>query len=263
MVALDERKREVAIGNRVLAHIGLCSGVTVALGHVSARVPEARDRFIVKGRGYEVDAIPAMRGEDMVVCDLEGNLVEGPRGATQCFEVKIHSSIYQRFPDIDSVVHVHPRHTVLMTVLGSRLVPMCNEGNQLVRRPIPTWPHSRLVASDADGQEVASLLGGGRAVLLLGHGAVTAGASISESISTMLQLEEQARLNYLALAAVGPDHPHIPDELLDEAGNAPGLWELPHFQSSMPGGDTDSSLGFGRSRSGPYTYWASLVSDGV
>lgn len=262
-MSFEATKKEVAIGNRVLAHTGLCTGVTVSLGHVSARVPEAPDRFVVKGRGYDLDAIPAMRAQDMVVCDLEGNLVEGPPNATQCYEVKIHSSIYQRFPDVHSVLHVHPRYTVLMSVLGSRLVPLCNEGSQLVRHPPPVWPHSRLVSSDEDGRAVAALVGEAQLVLLLGHGAVTAGASIGQSIYNMLALEEQARLNYLAMCAAGPDHPQIPDELLDEAASAPSLSELPHFRASMPQGTGDSARGLGGARSGPYRYWASLVEEGV
>jgi ribulose-5-phosphate 4-epimerase/fuculose-1-phosphate aldolase len=84
-------RREVAIANRVLWATGLCSGITTSLGHASQRLPDRPDRFLVKGRGYKVDALAVMRPEDMVECDLDGNLVDGPPGATQCFEVKMHS----------------------------------------------------------------------------------------------------------------------------------------------------------------------------
>jgi ribulose-5-phosphate 4-epimerase/fuculose-1-phosphate aldolase len=262
-MSFEQTKREVAIGNRVLSQVGLCVGVTVSLGHVSLRVEEAPDRFVVKGRGYELDAIPAMRAADMVVCDLDGNLVEGPPGATQCYEVKIHSCIYRRYPEIRSVLHAHPRYTVLMSVLGSPLVPMCNEGSQLVRRMLPVWPHSKLVSTDEDGEEVAALMEGSPAALLLGHGAVTAGASIDQSVLAMVNLEEQARMNYLACCAAGAGHPGIPEELLREAAEAPQYFELPHFQSgpARPGGEQPA-----RPRSpqtGPYRYWASLVEAGV
>ena len=121
----EEFKREVAIGNRVLWHIGLAEGITLSLGHVSLRVPDHPDRFIVKGRGYAVDALPAMKADDMIVCDLDGNMIEGPPGGTQCYEVKIHSAIYKNHPDIKSVVHVHPRYTVLMSVLAVKRSCRC------------------------------------------------------------------------------------------------------------------------------------------
>src|SRR6266566_5526864 len=104
----EDLKEQVATGNRILVEIGLCGGVTASLGHVSMRVPDHPDRFIVKGRGYQMDALARMRGTDMVVCDLEGFKVDAPEHVTQCFEVKIHSTIFRTHPEIQSVVHVHP-----------------------------------------------------------------------------------------------------------------------------------------------------------
>ena len=49
---LDDVKREVAVANRVLPDIGLASGVLGSLGHVSMRVPDDPEKFVVKGRGY-------------------------------------------------------------------------------------------------------------------------------------------------------------------------------------------------------------------
>jgi L-fuculose-phosphate aldolase len=259
----EDTKREVAIGNRVLSHIGLAEGVTLSLGHVSLRVPDNPDRFIVKGRGYAVDALPAMKAADMIVCDLEGQKIEGPPGSTQCYEVKIHSAIYKNYPEVQSVVHVHPRYTVLMSVLDAPLVPMCNEGSQLVARPLPVWPHSRLVSTDEDGEGVATLAKDSPAILLFGHGAVATGASISQSIANVYTLEEQARMNYLAYAAFGKDHPRIPDALLQEARELPGFWELPHFRSALPAGTTENPHRQASPQSGPYRYWASLVEEGV
>ena len=71
----------------------------------------------------------------------------------------MHSCIYKSRPDVQSVVHVHPRYVVVMSVLQATLVPMCQEGIQLVRRPLPVYPHVKTVWSDEEGMEVASLLG--------------------------------------------------------------------------------------------------------
>ena len=227
--AVDVR-REVAIANRVLWATGLCSGITTSLGHASQRLPDRPDRFLVKGRGYKVDALAVMRPEDMVECDLDGNLVDGPPGATQCFEVKMHSWMYKLYPDVKSVVHVHPRHTVLMSTLGRTLKPMCQEGHELVRRPLPMYPHLKTVVSDQEGEEVGRLIDGFKAVLLRGHGATTVGASLEEAVMSMLQLEEQARMNYQALCALGPDYPSLADELIEEIHNRPPMAELAHFR---------------------------------
>jgi ribulose-5-phosphate 4-epimerase/fuculose-1-phosphate aldolase len=258
-MAFEETKRQVAVGNRVLHHIGLTDGITLALGHVSMRVPGEPDRFIVKGRGYAVDVLPVVRGEDMIVCDLDGAMVEGPPGGMPCFEVKIHSAIYKNHPEVNSVVHVHPRYTVLMSVLGVPLVPMCQEGANLVRTPVPMWSHTRLVVTDEDGEGLAHLIGDSPVAMLPGHGAVATGTSISRSIANVYALEEQARMNYLAVAASGPDHPRISEALLVEVDATPTVRDLPHFASSLP----PESGAVPDPGAGPYLYCSSLVEAGA
>ena len=230
--AVDIR-RDVAIANRVLWATGLCAGITASLGHASMRLPDRPDRFLVKGRGYRMDALAAMRPEEMIECDLEGNLVSGPPGATQCFEVKMHSWMYKLYPDVQSVVHVHPRFTVLMSTLGQTLKPMCQEGIDLVTRPLPVYPHAKTVVTDEEGADVGRLIAGFKAVLLRGHGATTTGESLEEAVMNMLQLEEQAKMNYYGLSALGPDYPSLPLEYVDEMHNRTPMGELPHFQEAF------------------------------
>ena len=61
-------------------------------------------------------------------------------------------------------------------------------------------------------------------------GATTVGASLEEAVMSMLQLEEQARMNYQALCALGPDYPSLADELIEEIHNRPPMAELAHFR---------------------------------
>lgn len=247
----EDIKYEVARANRVLAEVGFASGPLTSLGHISMRVPGNPDRFIVKGRGYQMDALPRVRPEDMVVCDLDGYLKEAPPGAMQCFEVKLHSCMYRDHPEVQSVCHVHPRFTVMMSVLQARLLPMCQEGAAVVRQPLPVWEHFRIVQTDDDGTGVSNLLGDAGAVLLRGHGAVTAGASMERSFMTMYTLEEQARMNWYAYCAAGPDHPGIPEELLAERN--PPRSELDHFK------DSETVEGRGPRVGGVWAYYTDLV----
>ena len=233
MAELDQVKYDVAIANRILHHTGLATGVTASLGHASLRVPSDPNLFVVKGRGYKMDLLSHMRPEDMVVCDMDGNFVDGPPGSTQCFEVKMHSCILKTHPEIQSVVHIHPRSTIIMTVLQSPIRPMCQEGIQLVRNPLPVWPHVKTVQTDDEGMEVANLLGDNRAILFQGHGAATTGKSLQESVMAMVHLEEQARMNLWGYWAQGPDYTYIPDELVAEMQGRTPMPQLPHFAERM------------------------------
>ncbi len=230
---IERAKVDAAIGNRILAEMGLATGVRASLGHTSMRVPGEPDKFAVKGRGYRIDALDRMRPEDMVICDLEGNWLDGPPGSLQCGEVKIHSCIYKHRPDVQSVTHVHPKFTVLLSVLGKPFVPMAQEGCNLFGKPLPLYPWTKTVTTEEEGQQVAGLLADGKIVLLLGHGAVTVGASVQESVTTMIHLEHQAEYNYLAYAAMGENHPSIPQELVREITERRGGFEEPHFKKRV------------------------------
>jgi L-fuculose-phosphate aldolase len=231
----EDVKREVATANRVLANLGLAVGVTAALGHASMRVPSEPNHFFVKGREYEFDALAIMEPDDMVMCDTEGFLIAGRPGLTQCSEVKIHACIYKTHPQVQAIVHVHPRYTILMSVLTGSLKPMRQEGAQTLRNRLPVYPHVKTIQSDAEGMEVANLLSESRAILLRGHGAVTTGNSLSEAVIGMAQLEEQAQMNYLAYCAEGKDYTYLKDDVLDEMLNRTPLYEHPHFKDVLKG----------------------------
>ena len=231
-MTLDELRFQVALGSRILSLTGVAAGVRASMGHVSLRDPNDADRFVVKGRGYEIDVLSRMRPENMVVCDLRGHLLEGPPGVLQCNEVMIHACVFRARPEVISVVHAHPPFSVMLTVLGIPIVPMVLEGIRLVRDSNPVYPHTALVTSEAHGQEMAQCLGDAAAVHLLGHGVTTVGETMEQAVLAMVQLEHQAQMNYYACAIAGPDHKRIPDRLVDEFLEWKPLAE-PHFQEAV------------------------------
>jgi 3,4-dihydroxyphthalate decarboxylase len=243
---LKDIKRQVAAANRVLADQGVASGVYASLGHASLRLPWDPTKFIVKGRGYKVDALARVRGRDMVLCDLEGRMLEGPAGSTPCFEIKMHSTIYQARPDAKSVVHVHPRFSTLLSVLGAPIRPMCKTGDAMafeLDEGLPVYPHWKTILTQEEGMEVAAALGGAKAILLQGHGATTIGDSLQDSVMRMLNLEEQARMNWYAYCAAGPNYPSIGRALLEESANREPAERLPHFRELLGGGPMPSGNG--------------------
>ena len=176
---LEEIKLQVAQANRVLADVGLATGVTAALGHASMRVPSQPDRFVVKGRQYALDAWPSCVPRTWLSATRRVSW-SMHRPGSRSARKSIHSCIYKTRPDVLSVVHVHPRFIVLMSVLRVPLVPMCQEGIHLVRHPLPVYPHVKTIQNDAEGMEVARLLGDGSALILQGHGAVTTGNTLAD-----------------------------------------------------------------------------------
>ena len=256
---IEEVKEQVAIANRTLDELGLATHTLASLGHVSMRVPNQPELFVVKGRGYQIDALARVKPEDMIVVDLDGNMVDGKPGTSQCYEVKMHSCILRERPDVMSVVHVHPRYTVLMSLLGVRLRPMCNEGRDIVRKELPVFKHSRLILSEEDGMAVMRTLGSESAALLRGHGAVCTGRNMEQAVMTMLNLEEQARMNYYAYCAVGDGYEGIPDGEIEDAHAAfATMAELPHLKGPLSRG---AAPGAGGRPGGVWAHYTELVKE--
>jgi ribulose-5-phosphate 4-epimerase/fuculose-1-phosphate aldolase len=107
---------------------------------------------------------------------------------------------------------------------------MCQEGSAMVRNPLPVYPHIKTIVTDEEGMEVVKAMGQSKAILLQGHGATTVGDSLNEAVINMFGLEEQAKMNYLAYAAAGPNHPSVPVEWLDEWRNQTHASQLAHFR---------------------------------
>jgi len=253
---MENARRQTAVANRILAYVGLASGVRASLGHTSFRVPGDPDHFYVKGRGYRMDILSRMRPEDMVLCDLEGRWVDGPENSTPCNEVKMHSCIYKNRPDVLSVTHVHPTFSVVLSTIGQPIRPIAQEGIALVRKPVPVYPHCKTVVTEEEGQDVAKLLGDGTYVLLQGHGTAVVGRSPQESVLNTMHIEHQAQMTYYALSAMGPNFKAVPDEVIEEMVTF--RQPLPHFQERLAQlGDRRGQFG------GIWPYLAEQVSAGL
>ena len=119
------------------------------------------------------------------------------------------------------------------------------------------YPHVKTVVTDSEGEEVGRLIDGFKVVLLQAHGATTTGASLEEAVMNMLQLEEQARMNYQALSALGRDYPSLPQSFLDEVQNRGPMGDLPHFRESFARAKGQPRVG------GVWQYYTAQVSQGL
>src|SRR5947209_11461766 len=60
----------------------------------------------------------AMKSRDMVIADLEGTRVSGRRNVTS--EIGMHLLVYRMRPDVEAIVHAHPRSEEHTSELQSR-----------------------------------------------------------------------------------------------------------------------------------------------
>ena len=159
-------------------------------GHASARVDERR---------FHVNSGASVRGtltaDDIVTVDLDGALLEGT--AKPPLEFHIHSEVYRARPDVQAIMHTHPRWSTLLTMTGRTVTPVYAQGVLVGDVPVMDSPLS--INTKPMGERVAKTLGTGQAVLLKSHGAVIVGTGIVECFALAVYLEENAQRQYLAL----------------------------------------------------------------
>jgi L-ribulose-5-phosphate 4-epimerase len=178
---IAELKEKVALATRMLVMEGLLD----ASGHVSARIPGTN--LVIISPGFVSRSI--VRGSDMVTVDLDARQVDGANRAPK--ETEIHTAIYRARPDVMSVIHTHPVHSLAFSITGKPIVPVTVHG-AIFGDGVPVMDYVGQVDSRELGDQLAQTLGNHHAVLLKMHGAAIAAPTLEEAFAWALHLEENA-----------------------------------------------------------------------
>ncbi|WP_433065467.1 L-ribulose-5-phosphate 4-epimerase [Dactylosporangium sp. CS-033363] len=167
--------------------------VTWTAGNVSARVP-GEDLLVIKpsGVGYH-----ELTPETMVVCDLEGKLVEGEHAPSS--DTEAHAYVYRHMPEVGGVVHTHSPYATAWAARGEPIPCSITAMADEFGGDIPVGPFA-LIGSDAIGRGIVETLAGHRspAVLMRQHGPFTIGKSAKAAVKAAVMCEDVARTMHLA-----------------------------------------------------------------
>ena len=185
-----ELRREVTELHAELVRSGL---VVWTAGNVSARVPD-RDLLVIKPSGV---AYADLRPEDMVVCDLDGRVIEGDLAPSS--DTASHAYIYRHRPDVGGVVHTHSTYAVAWAARGEPVPCVLTAMADEFGGPIPLGPFA-LIGDEEIGRGVVETLSGHRspAVLMQSHGVFTIGDSPRSAIKAAVMCEDVARTVHIA-----------------------------------------------------------------
>lgn len=214
----EELKRKLADGGLLLERAGYGD---FTRGHLSVRLPGTPDEFYMKAQSFGLDEIePA----NIVTCNLDGEKVAGE--APRHSEVYIHSEIYRIRPDVNAVVHVHPKHAVAFSATGKRLT-MISQPSANFADGLGVYAKTMdLVRTKAMGADVAASLGQRKATLMRNHGVAVVGRSIEEAVILCITLETACEIQLMTDAAGGPceEFPHEDVLKLHDVNTQPGQY---------------------------------------
>ena len=171
-------------------------------GNVSARVRTdgEPDIFVIKPSGVSYENLDA---ESMVVCDLDGNVLEGTRSPSS--DTAAHAYVYRNMDEVGGVTHTHSNYACAFAALGKAIPCVLTAQADEFGGEIPVGPFA-IIGDDSIGQGIVKTLSGHRspAVLMQNHGVFTIGASAKDSVKAAVMCEDVAKATHLALSLGEP-----------------------------------------------------------
>lgn len=169
-------------------------------GNVSQRVvvdpagPGEGDLFVIKPSGVSYDDLTP---ESMVVCDLQGELVEGERSPSS--DTAAHAYVYRNMPEVGGVVHTHSTYATAWAARGEPVPCVLTMMADEFGGDIPIGPFA-LIGDDSIGRGIVETLRESRspAVLMQNHGPFTIGKDGKAAVKAAAMVEEVARTVHIA-----------------------------------------------------------------
>ncbi|MEV4709128.1 L-ribulose-5-phosphate 4-epimerase [Actinoplanes sp. NPDC049316] len=162
-------------------------------GNVSARVP-GEDLLVIKPSGVRYAEITP---ENMVVCDLDGNLVEGELSPSS--DTAAHAYVYKHMPEVGGVVHTHSTYATAWSARGEAIPCVLTMIADEFGGEIPVGPFA-LIGDDSIGRGIVETLRGHRspAVLMRNHGVFTIGRDAKAAVKAAVMCEDVARTVHIS-----------------------------------------------------------------
>ena len=198
---LEQLKEEVFQANLELPERGL---IKYTWGNVSG-IDREQGLFAIKPSGVDYDQMSA---SDMVICDLEGNVVEGTLNPSS--DMPTHAVLYKQFPTIGGIVHTHSTWATIWAQAGLDVPAMGTTHADTFYGKVPC---ARFLTQDEidrgyeveTGNLIVSTFAERQldplaipAVLLHGHGPFTWGKDAKSAVMNAVVLDEVCQTNLYA-----------------------------------------------------------------
>ena len=197
---LEQMKKSVFEANRLLKDSGL---IVLTWGNVS-QIDRESGYVVIKPSGVSYDA---MRAEDMVVVDLEGNVVEGKLKPSS--DLPTHLELYKAFPEIGGITHTHSRWATVFSQAGAPIPALGTTHADVFYGPVPvtrklTEQEIRGAYEKETGKVIVETFANLDsnaipAVLVHSHGPFIWGKNAMKSVENAITLEEVAMMAYYTL----------------------------------------------------------------
>jgi L-fuculose-phosphate aldolase len=174
---------QVLAAAKEMCRKGLVEGTS---GNVSGRMADHRVCLTPSSLSYEDMAL-----DDLVICDMDGKVIEGIRGPTS--EKDLHLACYRKYDEVGGVIHAHATYASMFACARQPIPAAIEEFVVYIGGDVPVCDY-KVTGSKELGEEVASRLHDRSAVLVASHGIVAIGANPAKALHAAACVERSAQI---------------------------------------------------------------------
>ncbi|HEX3673251.1 MAG TPA: class II aldolase/adducin family protein [Rhizomicrobium sp.] len=165
---------ELAAAHRLIAHFVF---VDMTYNHVSVRLPENPDHFLVKADNVFMEQVTA---SNLVKYDVAGNQVMASDYKASPAAYNLHAVLLKARPDITAAVHTHSPANLAVSAQKRGLIPITQQAMRFTNR-IAYYPNEVDDTTREGADRVAAALGDKWVMILENHGALICGTTLPEA----------------------------------------------------------------------------------
>jgi ribulose-5-phosphate 4-epimerase/fuculose-1-phosphate aldolase len=191
-----EARVKLAACYRLMAHTGISD---LTYNHLSARVPDHLDWYLIKGERTLFDEVTA---SSLLTYDLNGNKIYESVDKVGIGGLVIHGGVMEARPDIAAVFHTHTPANMGVSSQKFGLLQLTQHSSYFYNQ-IGYHDFGGFEFDLAGRKRLVADLAGIRTLLLKNHGALVCGRSIPEAYIMHHFLEMACQAQVAALSAGG------------------------------------------------------------
>jgi ribulose-5-phosphate 4-epimerase/fuculose-1-phosphate aldolase len=190
--------------------------------HITLRLPDAEDQFLINPYGLFFDEITA---SSLVKIDLQGRKVQDSPFEVNPAGFVIHSAIHAARHDARCVMHTHTLNGVAVSAQRAGLLPI-SQHSMFTLASLGYHDFEGPALNDDEKPRLVADLGDKSSLILRNHGLLTVGETVADAFVAMYYLEASCAIQVRAQAG-GGELTHVSKEVLDasyatmQGGGAP------------------------------------------
>ena len=212
MVVLTDSEWQARIDLAALYRLVDLYGWSDLLGtHISHRVPNEPDRFLLNPYGYlweEITASILLKVDYDGTVLSEGNHTANPAGVT------IHSAILRARPDVTCAIHTHTQATVGVATQKDGLLPITQHALHVIAHA-GYYGYAGIETDPRERDRIAAAVGRHNVLFLRNHGMIAMGRTPGEAFMWCYRAERACRMQ-LAIQQAGVDTVALPNEVIED-----------------------------------------------